>query len=806
MNMADRTAQKSPAHASWQIVQNEFVPEENLRYESLFALGNGFIGTRGTFEEGLGQAGEASSEGTYLNGFFETGPIAYGEIAYGYPEHGRTMLNVTNGKVIALYLEDEPFNLLQGRIISFRRVLDLREGVLRRSVLWRSPGGKEIRLTAERLVSLARRNLMAIAYEVTPLNFAGVLRLVSALDADVANRTVQKDPRFGSGLVGRSLVVEERHSRDGVYGLKQRAKHSGLAMACAMTHRWDDTAGNGRFDPLERTAADRMEVSLEAPVEAGQPLRLTKYVAYVVSRDCAEDTLLPSAARFAVEAAAAGYDAVKTEHTETLARFWRRNEIYIDGDPAACQGVRFNIFHLFQAAGRDGATSIGAKGLSGEGYEGHYFWEAETYVLPFFLYSHPEIARRLLEYRYHTLDRARARAREMSHARGALYPWRTIDGDECSAYYPAGTAQYHINAGIALAVRKYVEATGDTGFLLGGGAEILFETARLWEDLGAYIPEKGGGFCLNEVTGPDEYTALVNNNYYTNLMAGENLAYASRIADWLRETHPLAYRSLAARIGLADGEVQGWRTAAASMYLPAASAGGVHPQDDTFFARAIWDFAGTPPERYPLLLHYHPLVIYRHQVCKQPDLVLALFLLGDRFTPAEKKRDFDYYEPITTHDSSLSWCIFSIVASELGYGQKAYDYFLRSARMDLDDRQGNTASGIHAANMAGSWLAVTHGFGGMRTYEGSLRFNPQLPRGWRGYGFRVTFRGTLLGIAVTADGVAYELLEGEELVFRHGETEVRLCREQPVRIMPLNQAPENLDRPPGPRFETTADE
>ena len=427
------------------------------------------------------------------------------------------------------------------------------------------------------------------------------------------------------------------------------------------------------------------------------------------------------------------------------------------------------MFQLLQSVGRDGRTNIAAKGLTGEGYEGHYFWDTEMYVVPFFLYNNPGISRKLLEYRYSILDRARQRAVTMG-VKGALFPWRTINGEECSAYFPAGSAQYHIDADVAYAIRQYVQVTGDDAFLIDYGAEILFETARMWADLGDYILRKGNQFCINEVTGPDEYSALVDNNCYTNLMARENMRYAYDTVEWMKQRAPEAFRSLAAKIGLGDHEPDEWQKAADRMYVPYDDELIIYKQDDSFLNKQPWDFANTPPENYPLLIHYHPLVIYRHRVCKQADLVLALFVLSHLFTPEEKRRNYDFYEPLTTHDSSLSTCTFSIVASDVGYHDKAYDYFMRTARMDLDDRHGNVKDGVHIANMAGAWLCLVNGFARMRVYDDLLSLDPYLPRGWDEYQFRLTYRQSFLSVIVNQAGTTYELLRGPDLtVTHHGE-------------------------------------
>lgn len=764
----------------WAIREMAFNPDHNFRSESVFALGNGYIGMRGTFEEGL--SGIAGLEGTYLNGFYESEIIRYPEIAYGFAETSQTMLNVTNGKVVRIELDGEPFSLTSGTLVSYHRSLNLREGSLTREVVWRSPTGREARIELRRLVCLQRKHIAAVEVTVTPLNFSGTLRLVSLLDGDVSNISAGKDPRIGGGVQGHVLQMAARVIDGGAAHMVQKTPHTGFSLLCAMQNTLE-ASGTIRL----ASEIDESCVIADYNVEAsqGQPVRLTKYLAYVTTRDMAEDALLPTAQNELAEAAALGFAGLVAEQVAFLEEFWQAADIEVTGDALLQQGLRFNTFHLLQSVGRDGRTNIAAKGLTGEGYEGHYFWDTEMYVIPFFLYHHPEIARNLLEYRYSILDNARNRAREMGHARGALFPWRTIAGDECSAYFPAGTAQYHINADVAFALVRYLEATADQDFLREKGAEILFETARLWADLGDYIPSKGGKFCINGVTGPDEYSAIVNNNAYTNLMARENLNGAVAAHQWMTANAPQAYTALAAKIGLSSDEVTEWERAAAAMYVPYDAESGLYLQDDSFLSRAPWDFASTPPENYPLLIHYHPLVIYRYQVCKQADLVLALYLLSHQFTQEEKKRSYEFYEKVTTHDSSLSTCIFSIVASEIGEYEKAYGYFLRTARMDLDDYHGNVKDGVHIANMAGTWLCMVNGFGGMRAYGGSIGFRPYLPAGWEGYAFNVKYQGRTVRVSVSRDEVTYTLLHGQPLTIAHYGEPVDLAENQPVTRPPV---------------------
>lgn len=752
------------AYDEWNIVEEDFKVENNARNETVFALGNGYIGMRGNFEEGYSGPVGTGSEGTFLNGFYESETIKYGEIAYGYPDKGQTMLNVVNGKIVKLFIEDEEFDMLSGEILDYKRTLSLRDGILKRNLIWRSPGGKEVEIEIQRLISFENKYLAAINYEIKPLNFDGRIKIVSALNGDVSNLTAENDPRVGSSFDGSVLSLEDAIIEKSLGALVQSTKHTKFTLVCAMENEIK-TESSWHIENLVEDS--RVEAHYTIDGEKNKKISLSKYISYLTSRDYEEETLLKRTRDVVKKSKEDGFNLISKAQKNFLAGYWNKADVVIKGDPALQQGIRFNIFHLLQSVGRDGKTNIAAKGLTGEGYEGHYFWDTEIYMLPFFLLHHPEISRKLLEYRYSILDKARERARQLAHDKGALYPWRTIDGEECSAYYPAGTAQYHINADIAFAIKRYMEVTEDNEFLTLYGAEILFETARLWADLGDFIEGKGNKFCINTVTGPDEYTAIVNNNCYTNLMAKENLEYAYEVALWMKENRNEVYVDLVEKLNLEEKELETWKKAADNMYIPYNEELGLYPQDDSFFDKAVWDFENTPKEKYPLLIHYHPLVIYRYQVCKQADLVLALFLLSDKFTQEEKKKNYDYYEKITTHDSSLSSCIFSIVASDIGYSQKAYEYFMSTARMDLDDYHGNTGHGIHAANMAGALMCVVNGFAGLRSDKDNISFKPHIPEKWEEYRFKTSYRGNLIEICVTKDKVSYELLEGDELEITH---------------------------------------
>ena len=755
----------SPLHTypleAWCIRETSFDTASHFLDETLFALGNGYIGLRGTHEEGYSGPAGTSLDGTYLNGFYESEPIQYPEAAYGLAKTNQFMLNVPNAKGIELWLEDERFDLLQGSLQSYERVLDFRTGLLTRTLEWTSPQGRRIALRSRRMVCFENKHLFALEYQVTPLNFEGRLKLVSVLNGAVKNLEAGDDPRVGSAVSGQSLHMVDHEQNVGFAALLQRTHNSGFLLLSATDTELDGAAATLAIARTEQ----RLTQTFEMQAKSGQAVTLTKYGSYVSSRDYPESELMWRTKDTLGRAREAGFEALRMAQEQYLADFWQQADVQIAGDDALQQGIHFNQFHLLQSVGRDGQTNISAKGVTGEGYEGHYFWDTEIYIFPFFLYSKPEIARKLLEYRYAGLPLARQRARQMSHAIGALYPWRTIAGEECSAYFPAGTAQYHINADIAYSIKLYMEATGDDEYLLKHGAEIVMETARIWMGIGSY--DREGRFCINQVTGPDEYTALVNNNYYTNAMAQMHLNFAASIAEQLQVEAPAEFARIAAAMALDANEPAAWRRAASLMNLPYDQALQIHAQDDSFLSKKVWDFANTPKENYPLLLNYHPMVIYRHQVCKQADVVLALLLLSDQFTLEDKRRDFDYYEAVTTHDSSLSSCIFSIIAAEVGYHDKAYDYFMETARLDLDDTHGNTHYGVHTAAMAGTWMGVAYGFAGMRVVNGELHFAPMVPKQWQHYTFKIHFQGTLLEVHVEPGRVDYRLLQGEVLDFSH---------------------------------------
>jgi alpha,alpha-trehalose phosphorylase len=529
---------------------------------------------------------------------------------------------------------------------------------------------------------------------------------------------------------------------------------------------------------------DRFTVS----VPKGQTLTLDKHAAVYTNIERVEEDLVSVARNGLMEAVGDGFDALVAEQEAFWARHWAVGDCEIDGCPSDQQALRFSLFHLRQSAPKDGRHSIGANGLTGDKYCGHVFWDTEMYISPYLLYTDPATVRPLLMYRYHLLDSARQRAREMEGV-GALYSWNSISGEECGVVYEAATAEYHLLCAIATAIARYVRQTGDEVFLRHHGAEIVLETARFFADRGKFIPARGGQFCINAVCGPDEYGCAVNNNCYTNTMVQWHFRLACRIHDRLRDEHPEMFEALAGRIGLRPEERETWQRAADLMYLPYSAELGIQEQDDSFLTLDPVDMSKVPLNT-DIREHHHPLNLWRMQVAKQADVVLLMFVQGDQFSVEQKRANYDFYEPRTCHGSSLSACIHSIVASEIGYADHAYHFFHQSARMDIHDFKNNTAAGVHSACLGGTWLALVFGFGGMRDHETGLRFAPTLPAQWTGYRFQVLYQGSRIGVAVTREGATYRLVEGPAVRFESAGAEVALSPEKP-------EAKASLARPEG---------
>jgi alpha,alpha-trehalose phosphorylase len=776
----------------WNLIEKRFMPDLLEQDETMFALSNGYLGMRGCFEEG----GPIGQNGTFINGFYETWKIVYPEDAYGLATTGQTIVNVTDTKTIKLYVDDEPFWLPHANVRSFDRRLNMKSGTLDREVVWETPAGKEVSIKSRRLVSFEHRHVAAIWYQITLLNAAAPVVLSSEMIANEPTpRRANYDPRQAKVFIEKVLNHRLSYAKGQRIVLCHATNKSELVLACAIDHTLD-TPLHVEWKTNYTTDAGQVVATIAA--EPGQPITLLKYIVYHTSHTAPPEEVCARAERTLDRAVDTGFSSLLVAQERFMEDFWQRSDVKVITNPdrakasttAVQQALRFNLFHILQASARAENTGVPAKGLTGGAYEGHYFWDTEIYVLPFLTYTAPRIAKNLLRFRHGMLDKARARARELNQ-QGAMYPWRTINGEEASAYYAAGTAQYHINADITYALKKYIQATEENEFLFDEGVEMLVETARLWRSLGFYSPRKNGQFCIHCVTGPDEYNTVVDNNTYTNLMARENLRYAAETVERVREQRPDLFTALVHKTRLELSEVLEWKQAADRMYVPYDERLRITPQDDQFLEQQPWDFDRTPADKYPLLLYFHPLTIYRYQVIKQADLVLAMFLLGHEFDPELKRRNFAFYDPITTGDSSLSACIQSIMAAEVGEMQKALEYGRVATLMDLGDVAGNVKDGCHIAAMGGVWMIFVYGFAGLRDYGGQLCFWPALPDVLHCIRFQLQYRGQTLEVNVGQDTTEYRLQRGTGLTIRHQDEEIKLSPDGPTVERP-NGGPSHL--------------
>ncbi|MEV8272165.1 glycosyl hydrolase family 65 protein [Microbacterium sp. NPDC077184] len=754
----------------WRLVETSFRLDDVGVTETLFALGNGYLGMRGNHPEGR----FAQEHGTFINGFHETFAIRHAEQAYGFAEVGQTIINAPDAKVLRVYVDDEPLSLDVADVREYERVLDMRDGILTRRIRWMTPSGKDVLIDFTRLISFDEKHLALMSVEVTVLNADAPVTVSSQLinrqdGEDVYGGTPSApkkagfDPRKAERISERVLQPQEYWQDGDRSALAYEATESGMTISVVADHVVET---ENEVEARHLVEPDIAKNVFRVFAKAGVPTRVTKLVAYHTSRGVPARELVDRGRRTIDRALRVGIDGIVADQRAWMAAFWERSDVRIGGHDDLQQATRWCLFQLAQASARADGQGVPAKGMTGSGYSGHYFWDTEIYVLPFLAYTTPQWARNALRMRYLMLPAARKRAYQLNEA-GALFPWRTINGEEASAYYAAGTAQYHINADVSFALAKYVRATGDEEFLHREGVDIAVETARLWTTLGFWRRDDTGeeSFHIHGVTGPDEYTTVVNDNLFTNVMARFNLRFAARTVREMAERDGEVYRVMVDRLGLEPGEEDDWERAAEAMHIPFSPALGIHPQDHVFLEREIWDLENTPPEKRPLLLHFHPLVIYRYQVLKQADVVLALFLQGNHFSPEDKLADFEYYDPLTTGDSTLSAVVQSILAAEVGYQDLALDYFRQSIFVDLADLHHNAADGVHVASAGGVWTALVSGFGGMRDHFGELSFDPRLPADWPELAFTLHWHGTRLEVTVTRDALRLRAGAGDPLAF-----------------------------------------
>ncbi|WP_163880287.1 glycoside hydrolase family 65 protein [Paenibacillus favisporus] len=722
----------------WNIIEEQYDPQQQEISESVFSIGNGYMGQRANFEEAYSGP---SLQGSYMAGVYYPDKTRVGWWKNGYPEYFAKVLNSTNWIGIGISVNGTELDLAACQVKSFRRVLNMKEGALSRSFTAALPNGKEIRVEAVRFVSLARHEIGAIRYAVTPLNFSGTLTVTPYLDGDVQNKDSNYDEKFW-------VEVHKEVTADNA-ALTVRTKKLDFHVTSVMTFEIHQNGAKLALEPeqieQEKYAGYRVQVEAKQDEETV----IYKYVANVTSRDYGYAQLLDAGRSALQGAAAAGFGQLYEEQVQAWAAKWRESDIVIEGDVAAQQAIRFNIFQLNQTyTGEDDRLNIGPKGFTGEKYGGSTYWDTEAYCLPFYLSTaDATIARNLLIYRYKHLEKARENARKLGFAKGALYPMVTMNGEECHNEWEITFEEIHRNGAIAYAIYNYVNYTGDDSYLAQYGVEVLVEISRFWEERVNYVPAKDQYMILG-VTGPNEYENNVNNNWYTNRIACWTMEYTLQVLSDLQASDPAHYEELVAKLALAPEETAKWGDILAKMYYPVDAERGIFLQQDGFLDKDLTPVKDLAPSNLPLNQNWSWDRILRSAYIKQADVLQGLFFLGDRYDLDTKKRNFDFYEPLTVHESSLSPCVHSIIACELGYREKAYEMYLRTSRLDLDNYNNDTEDGCHITSMAGTWMSVVHGFGGLRVKDGVLHLNPFNPGHWSAFSFKVMFRGARLQVTV----------------------------------------------------------
>lgn len=727
----------------WSIIEESFDPTTHEISESIFSIGNGYMGQRANFEE---QYSGKSLQGSYMAGVYYPDKTRVGWWKNGYPEYFAKVLNSTNWIGIDVTIDGQVLDLAKAQVKNFVRELNMKEGTLSRRFVAVLDGGKEVQIEAIRFVSVKRHEIGAIRYAVTPLNFSGTIQLVPYLDGDVQNKDSNYEEKFW-------LEVEKAAAADVSY-VTLKTKKLDFHVTSVMSF---DIFKNGAKVEAQASLSEKEKyVSAEVKVDAaqGETVAIYKYVANVTSRNLGLGELVSTGKKLLAEAKAAGFDTLLQEQVAGWAAKWKESDIIIEGDASAQQAIRFNIFQLNQTYdGSDDRLNIGPKGFTGEKYGGSTYWDTEAYCVPFYLSTaDSEISRNLLIYRYKHLEKAKENAKKLGFTKGALYPMVTMNGEECHNEWEITFEEIHRNGAIAYAIYNYVNYTGDKSYLGQYGLEVLAEISRFWEQRVNFSNDKGQYVMLG-VTGPNEYENNVNNNWYTNRIAAWTMEYTLEAIEYLKTNENARYQELVGKLELKEEETNKWQDIINNMYYPYDEERQVFLQQDGFLDKELIAVKDLPQENLPLNQKWSWDRILRSCFIKQADVLQGLYFLGDRYDLETKKRNFDFYEPMTVHESSLSPCLHSIIACELGYQEKAYEMYLRTARLDLDNYNNDTEDGCHTTSMAGTWMSVIQGFGGLKVANDELVLSPFVPSHWTAFSFKAMFRHSRLNVSVTKDSI-----------------------------------------------------
>lgn len=744
-------------HHEWQIIEEGLDPHYNKISESVFSIGNGRMGQRANFEEEY--SGE-TLRGSYVAGVYYPDKTRVGWWKNGYPEYFAKVLNAPNWIGIHVSIDNHKLDLAKCKVEDFRRVLDMRTGLLSRSFAATLADGKKVKVESKRFCSMANGEVGAIRYAITPLNFSAKALLSIYVDADVVNKDSNYDEKFWEEIY--------KDASEGKAIVTAQTKKTHFHVTTGMRYQIETDGKKANTDRINTELREKFAGNvIQLDLLEGKETVVYKYAAILSSENHSKDQLVAESNKVLDAAFSKGFDALFDEHAKVWQHKWEESDITIEGDIAAQQGIRFNIFQLMQTyTGEDERLNIGPKGFTGEKYGGSTYWDTEAYCLPFYLSTaEPKVARNLLVYRYKHLGKAIENAKKLGFKDGAaFYPFVTMNGEECHNEWEITFEEIHRTSAMAYAIRDYIEYTDDRDYFVEYGLEVLIGIARFWSQRVNWSAEKSKYVILG-VTGPNEYENNVNNNWYTNYLGAWTLRFAQQAVDYVKSNDLKRYNEIVSETSFKEKEeTERWKEIVEKMYYPIDEKRNIILQQDGFLDKEILRVSELKKEDRPLNQKWSWDRILRSCFIKQADVLQGLYLFEDDFDVETIRRNYDFYEPLTVHESSLSPCVHVILASKLGYKSSAYELYLRTSRLDLDDYNNDTEEGCHITSMAGTWMSVVKGFGGMRVRNGKLYFNPFIPDQWKSYSFRIEFRGRVLKIKVSKDGVETKLESGDVLV------------------------------------------
>ena len=753
-------------HHEWQIIEEGFDTHYNKISESVFSIGNGRMGQRANFEEEY--SGDTLS-GSYVAGVYYPDKTRVGWWKNGYPEYFAKVLNAPNWINIHISIDNQKLDLAKCKVVNFVRTLDMKSGLLTRTFSAILPDGKQINVEAKRFCSMANGEVGAIRYALHPVNFSAKATISLAVDADVVNKDSNYDEKFWEEVYKKA----DDHQAIVVAQTKKTKFHVATGMRYAILQEGKEISKRINHEEREKYAGNIVQIDLSQ----GKEVVVYKYGAVLSSENHPKEKLVEHCQQVLNKAVDKGFDKLFEEHAAVWYHKWDECDITIEGDIAAQQGIRFNIFQLTQTyTGEDERLNIGPKGFTGEKYGGSTYWDTEAYCLPFYLgTAEQQVAKNLLIYRHKHLQRAIENAGKLGFKNGAaLYPMVTMNGEECHNEWEITFEEIHRNGAIAYAIFDYIRYTGDESYLASHGLDVLVGISRFWAQRVNFSKDKNKYVMLG-VTGPNEYENNVNNNWYTNYIARWTLNYTLESLGKVKSTNAKEYSRIESNLSLKPDETTLWKKIADNLYFPEDKTKGVYLQQDGFLDKELMKVSELPKEDRPLNQKWSWDRILRSCFIKQADVLQGIYFFEDDFDTEIIKRNFDFYEPMTVHESSLSPCVHVILASKLGYEEKAYEMYLRTSRLDLDDYNNDTEDGCHITSMAGTWLSVIKGFGGMRIKNDTLHFNPFIPKKWKSYSFRIEFRGRVIKVKVTGQRVETTLVSGDAFEIRINNEPVSLC-------------------------------